>query len=570
MNRSGQTMAVKELMPFFFEGLIFTDERGMIQMLNQPVLDLIPGATLSQMTGQPVFSYLHSPKIRQFFTHRIDMRNISLSIGTSQVLANFHFLNDKKAVLVLRNVSNLNRLNTELKSAHQQLRVIQAMLNQLEDGVCFINIEGKIVFYNKKQGEIDSREVSDVEGRNYAEAFPEADRHSDTLLHALAYDKEVSLSETFFSSNGKKFSILRKSAPLFLGSQKVGAVSVTRDYSEYEDFVHAFYMHPPDEDAHHGQKGNEPELPAEFLCYSKSMEKLLEDLRQLKDHSANILLYGEHGTGKNTLARYITKMFGREPVYYVNCAVISSHTLEDHLFGREEQAGMLERADGGTIILDKLTGMPLAAQAKLLNVLTRKQIIRKGETEVRAIHVQIIALMNEKPLQAIRQQKLDENLFYELGSISFHLPPLIERREAIPLIADHFLTEKGKLIDSKKRRFSDETAALLHSYHYPGNVRQLGHIIESAINRFPGETVVRPEHLPEYISGHHHAQTDQPFPLAATGSSLVDAVEQFEKQMILTTLDHCSHHLTQTAEQLGISRQSLNYKIRKYGILVEK
>lgn len=566
MNEFTLTDATRLLAPFLFEGIIIIDKYGFIKSLNQSAIDYFPGATKSQLVNKSIQNYLPSTKISQFFMNRIDMKNIDMSIGQNHALVNIHAIDNSEALIILRQVTTINRLNMEIQKYQQYLRQFEIILDQLEEGICFIDNSQKIVLYNKKQGELDSRETKDVQGRYAAEIFSDKINQVSST-YTLTNEKEIASSNIFFSNSGKRYSVYQRNIPLLIGKQKIGNILITKDFSKTEDFIETLYGRQREM----AQDGIIEEM--QYSCFysdTKVLSSMLKELKELRNSSANLMFYGDQGTGKNTLARFFAENLLSKPVYMINCSLLSPQSLSNLLFGYNDKAGFLELAHKGALIIDKLTLMPLFIQERLFNALKTNTIIRNGCDEEIKVETQIISLLNEKPWEAIQEKRLNENLFYELSSISFYLPSLQDQQTSIMQYAEYFLEIFGSNNSNIKRSFASEAVTFLKNYHFPGNLRQLKHMIEWMINRFPDESEFKINHLPEYLQ-----TADAQIEGTTTASynpkiNLVETVEQYESQIIKDTLKRCNYHLTNTANQLGISRQNLNYKIKKHQIEFEK
>ncbi|ARK20960.1 sigma 54-interacting transcriptional regulator [Sporosarcina ureae] len=396
---------------------------------------------------------------------------------------------------------------------------------------------------------------------------PQYSVNQASSIYTLTNNKEIASSNIFFSNSGKRYSIYQRNIPLLIGKQKIGNILITKDFSKTEDFIETLYVRQTEvaqDDI------NKEKQHSSFFSDTKALSSILKELKQLENPSANLIFYGDRGTGKNALARFYAENILSKPVYMINCGLLSSQSLSNMLFGSNSKAGYLELAHKGALIIDKLTLMPLFIQERLFNALKTNTIIRNGCDEEIEIDTQIISLLNEKPWEAIQEQRLNENLFYELSSFSFYIPSLQEQQISIMQYAEYFLELFGSNNSNTKHSFALETVTFLKNYHFPGNLRQLKHMIEWMINRSPTESEFKINHLPEYLQ-----TVDAQIESTTTATynpkiDLVETVEQYERQIIENTLNRCNYHLTNTANQLGISRQNLNYKIKKHQIEFEK
>ena len=560
MSPSLPQNTLTSLATYFFDGIIITTRNGTIKTINQPILDYVPGSMKSDWLNSSIFTYLHSSKIKQFYEHKLDMKNISLTIGTSQVLANLHFLETEEAILILKNTSTIQRLALEAIETKQQLKVVSEILDQLDEGICFIDIDDNILFYNKKQGELDSRVAKELEGKKLSKMFRQDSPYTKSLLYAKRHETEIIQNEIYFAANGKKYNVVRKHFPVFLGSKKMGAAVVTKDHTEIDEFIKTFYPQTtnqslPDLDM---ASFSAPQVP---FTNTQKLVKLNEQIQQLTTSSHNVVLFGESGTGKTLWALFAAYQFRDIPVITLDCALISPQTADDLLFGIPSQSGLIERASGGVLVLDNISSLALGLQEKLFRMLDIKSVIRNGTSQQIPVDIQLISTLPMKPVEAIRRQVLHESLFYVLGKAVLKVPSLTEQRGNLPDIFLNCVSQYSK--SSLSHTLTDEARRMISAYSFPGNMRQLKHMAETMVETYPDVTIVTADHLPADL-----VQQDIVVEGASTFSSgefsLVEVVENFEKQFIIKALDECSYHLTQTAEKLGISRQSLNYKLRKY------
>ena len=291
--------------------------------------------------------------------------------------------------------------------------------------------------------------------------------------------------------------------------------------------------------------------------------KLIEDIAPT---DATVLVQGESGTGKELVARAIHQKSPRknEPIVVINCSAYPATLLESELFGHEKGAftgairqklGRFEQAHKGTVFLDEIGEIPLSAQIKLLRVLQTHKFERLGGEQTLSVDVRIIAATHRDLLKEVKTGHFREDLYYRLNVIPIQLPPLNQRRNDIPLLANHFLrrfaADQSKEIDE----FSPEVMRLFLDYPWPGNVRELENSIEHAVV-LAKETQIKATHLPKAL------QT----PITGTPTQSPPTMEEHEKELLQQVLEKCSWNKKQTAERLGISRNTLYVKLKKYKI----
>ena len=295
---------------------------------------------------------------------------------------------------------------------------------------------------------------------------------------------------------------------------------------------------------------------------------------------STVLIMGESGTGKELVARYIHSIMYEEskkgfaPFIAINCTALPETLLESELFGYEkgaftdaktEKKGIFELAHGGTILLDEIGDMKLSLQGKLLRVLEERTIRRIGGQKEIPIEVTVIATTNRNLSEAVEKGEFRMDLFYRLNIFALSLPPLRERKEDIPLLAQYFLTHftsqyKNKVI----KGFSPEVEQVMYSYRWPGNVREMKNVIERIVVLETSE-MVKPEHLPREMLGQAMPApppTAARFVLPEAGVSL----DELEKDLITQALERAKNNKTVAAKLLNISYDSLRYQIKKFGL----
>ncbi len=301
---------------------------------------------------------------------------------------------------------------------------------------------------------------------------------------------------------------------------------------------------------------------------SAAMEKLMETVAQVAPSDATVLLTGESGTGKELIAGAIhfNSLRKKEPFVKINCAAITETLLESELFGHEKgsftgaerrKEGKFRQADGGSIFLDEVSEMSLAMQVKLLRVLQEREIVRVGGDEVIKIDVRIIAATNRNLIEEVEKRKFREDLFYRLNVVSMNMPSLRERREDIPLLAQHFLTQFAEKNHKDIKGLTPQAMDSLLKYSWPGNIREVMNTIERAVVLSRAEyldegdlsLIVRNEHAAQHIN-----QGNMP-------------LEDVERNTVLETLEAAAGNKSEAARRLGITRRTLHKKLKKYGVM---
>jgi transcriptional regulator of acetoin/glycerol metabolism len=304
----------------------------------------------------------------------------------------------------------------------------------------------------------------------------------------------------------------------------------------------------------------------DIIGESQAVQEIKQILSKAADESCPVMITGPTGTGKELFAHAVHNAGPRAqgPFIAINCGAIPRELIESELFGYEEGAftgarksghkGKFEQANGGTLLLDEIADMPIDTQVSLLRVLEENKITRIGSYESIPCDVRIISATNSDPRDEVRKGNMREDLFWRLNVISVRLPSLAERREDIYLIIEDLLRRHSR---SRGIHYTlhDETKAILDKYNWPGNIRELKNVIERSVV-FAQDGVIRAKHLPEYLlSASDDAEHDSWFLL-----------EEAERRAVVEALEKSGGNITEAAELLGIARNTLYNKLRKYNI----
>ena len=310
-----------------------------------------------------------------------------------------------------------------------------------------------------------------------------------------------------------------------------------------------------------------------IIGQSVGVERLLETVAQVAMSEATVLIHGESGTGKELIAGAVHYNSFRKagPFVKINCAAITETLLESELFGHEKGAftgadrkkeGKFIQASGGSLFLDEVSEMSLMMQVKLLRVLQEREITRVGGEQVVPIDVRLIVATNKDLMAMISAGQFREDLYYRLNVVNLNLPPLRERREDIPLLAQHFLEKFSELNRKSIKGFTPQTMDHLIRYDWPGNVRELMNTVERGVVLCRGD-YLDDQVLPMLPPVNGRAALPETAEIVSGDISL-DAVE---KAAILKALEAAGGNKSQTARQLGITRKTLHKKLKEYGVM---
>jgi len=305
---------------------------------------------------------------------------------------------------------------------------------------------------------------------------------------------------------------------------------------------------------------------------SRAMEEVLRKIRLVAPTRMNVLIQGESGTGKELVAREIHAQSPRreKPFVAVNCAAIPETLLETEMFGHERGAftgavaarpGKFEMAEGGTLFLDEIGEISPSLQAKLLRAIEQKEMTRVGGSQVIRVDVRILAATNQDLKERVEGTTFREDLFYRLNVFNITVPPLRDRREDIPKLAERFLSDVSRENALLRKRLSPEAHRLLLSYRWPGNVRELRNAMETSALVSAGETIGREDLPAEIVKGLIPPSASGPIPLPAPKT-----LQEIEREAIRSALAETGGNKTRAARILGIGLRTLHRKVKEYGI----
>jgi DNA-binding NtrC family response regulator len=322
-------------------------------------------------------------------------------------------------------------------------------------------------------------------------------------------------------------------------------------------------------------------IEKEIIGQSVGIQEIKSKIEMMGDAAiSNILITGESGTGKELFARYAHRMIrdegrsGFSPFIKLNCAALPETLMESELFGyekgsftdaRSDKKGLFEMAEGGSILLDEIGEMKLSLQGKLLRVLEERTVRPIGGSEEIPIDVTVIATTNRNLKDAVEKGEFRMDLFYRLNTFYLLVPPLRDRKDDIPLLARHYLSQFATRFKKKTvKSLAPETEELLRSYLWPGNIRELRNLVERLVVLESAEMLL-PEHLPNWLMGPSSVISHAPdgkFTLPESGISL----DELEKDLILQALERTKNNKAQAAKLLKISYDTLRYQVKKFGL----
>lgn len=465
------------------------------------------------------------------------------------------------------------------------------ILNAMNEYVYIVDEDGYLQFINPAAERFEHLSSGDILGKHINEIYTQGE---SPTLKALQDGTPVEEHENIYMINGKEYHQLAKSIPLFSENNLIGACTIQRDMTLISQVLsdNAALQRTQQENPK-AQKKSFDSLIGEDPVFRQSVALA----KTASDNDAPVLLSGFTGSGKEVFAQAIHNASARKdkPFLAINCAAVPDGLLESILFGTTkgtftgslDKIGLFEQAEGGTLLLDEINSMSLNAQAKLLRVLEEKEIRRLGGSRDIKIDVRIISSINTMPQTALQKGQLREDLFYRLTVSTIQIPPLKNRPHDVELLTDHFIRKFNIIYGKNIQHLSEDAQVFFTTYAWPGNIRQLKHIIESAVSSAPSyQQEIRLGDLPHYIFENTTAyvetfsnrvsETNPEKPVIPEHQNkssnklqpdtLYTTIQEQEKQQIMEALLQSGGNAAKAARQLGMDRQKLVYRMKKYGI----
>jgi len=485
--------------------------------------------------------------------------------------------------------------------------LMRGVLNRINQSVILCDDKSRIVCLNDAAVHMDSLTNTSVLGKTIPEVYKSRDDHGLLVPWVSENRKPVlDVRQHYATVLGKEVDITASCYPLVQNGQVLGGCSIMEDWSRL-DSLHRQIIDLQEKllqltQGKRKEGGTSSVLRAKYhfsdiIHASPVMAQLIQRAKHMAHSDSNVLIYGETGTGKELIAQSIHNESKRAkgPFLAINCAAIPENLLEGILFGTEKGAytgaekrpGLFEQADGGTLLLDEINSMNMNLQPKLLRVLQEGRARRVGGTQEYSVDVRVLSNMNVAPREALKDGKLRLDLFYRLGVVDLRVPPLRERKEDIPLLVKNFIGIYNRKL---KKNVENVDAACLRAFadhSWPGNVRELQHAIEFAMNVLPNDrNMISPDYLPDNI----WLDGDRKQELAARPMRRPAAVQERPKpekerstlpkhnrrtlrEVELAAVEQALRqhrgNISAAARQLGMSRQNLQYRIRRDGIDID-
>jgi arginine utilization regulatory protein len=465
--------------------------------------------------------------------------------------------------------------------------ILNLISENLYSGIFIVDKNGIVIFYNQSANDLAGVNVENAIGKHLLEIFPKLTEGTSTILRALSTGEAIkNYVQNYYNYQSKLVTILSTTIPLYENGEIEGVVEIFSDVDMFKKVSQNKQIKKVDvsyiEKAMYTLN--------DIIGSSKSKNDIKTKIKKIAESKSPVLVYGETGTGKELVVQSIHNESSRKhkPFIAQNCAAIPGTLLESILFGTtlgsftgaKDSKGLIESADGGTLFLDELNSMDITLQAKLLRFLQEGYIRRVGENKSYKVDVRVIAALNENPYEAIKLGQIRKDLFYRLNVINFSLPTLRESRGDLDELCNHFLSYYNEELGKNIKGFSDEVIKFFHIYDWPGNIRELKHVIEHAINITEND-IINLSDFPDYINSSNenlftkYVDNTPSDGILSNGSNfslkpLSDMLNEYERKIITTALIQNECNVSKTAKNLDIPRQTLYYKMDKLKIKVDK
>ncbi len=467
-----------------------------------------------------------------------------------------------------------------------------SVMDHLDEGVIITDNQGIVRYFNETQCQIDDLDADFAVGKKVTDIY-ELCGNTSLIMLCLKLGQPIRNKTFFYKTKlGKVANTICSIFPIRNGSEIQGAVCFVKDYQILRNTTPVISI----PDIKPKKENGTRYTFADIIGSNNELIRAVNTCRTAADSASPIMLIGETGTGKELFAQSIHNYSSRShhPYFAVNCAAIPETLLEGFLFGTTKGAftgamdkpGLLEQANGSTLFLDELLAMPVSLQAKLLRVLQEKKVCRIGSTNEINLNIKIITSINKPPRDAIKNNELRIDLFYRIGVVLVALPSLRERLDDLLNLINHFLLIHNKNLGTNVKSVSEDVMNLFESYNWPGNIRELEHLIEGALNIIGYDERLSLKYFSSAFETMDRADLRQRISKAPlnndqrkrtenTGNeetvpppheSLPENQSKQERQALCKVLSSTNGNISRSSSILGISRQLLHYKMKKHDL----
>lgn len=453
--------------------------------------------------------------------------------------------------------------------------VIEKIIESIDEGIHFIDKDGNTIIYNNSMAKLEQMEKKDVLNKPFVDVLQSMEIKNSTLLKVLKNKKAIKDNvQKYLNKDGKEITTINNTVPIVVGEKLIGALEVSKDMTQIQMLSEQILKLKESK----FNKSNNPEKLGynfdDIIGESESIQKSIKISKKASKSDATVLIYGETGTGKELISQSIHYDSKRcdQPFIAQNCAALPESLLEGILFGTVkggftgavDRPGLFEQANKGTLLLDEINSMPLQLQAKLLRVLQEGYVRRVGGTKNIYVDVRVIATTNENPSDILSQGKIRKDLYYRLNVIYIQIPPLRERGNDIILLSDKFIEKYNKKLSKSIKSICDMGIKKLRNHYWQGNVRELENTIYSSMSMMDDEEILTEDMI--NINEYKTNVAENMYVVDIGARPLDWVVADIEERYINEALNKANENVTKAAAILGLCRQNLQYKMKKYNI----
>lgn len=465
-----------------------------------------------------------------------------------------------------------------------KLFLFEKVIDDLYDGVLITDREGEIIVYNRAMEELEKMDTLDMMGKKIWDAYGYRDKSKSE--HMKVFESKEPIINRYKAhayNNGKPIYKSYTTRPIEKDGEIIGVYSISKNETKLRSLLSEIVelkrqFNDPSLDKEKRYNNGTRYTFSDIVGSSPSIVKVIREAQAIAWLDNSILIVGDTGTGKEVFAQSIHNFAKRknEPFIGINCSAIPENLLESILFGSVKGAytgavdssGLFEEAGKGSLFLDELNSMPINMQTKLLRVLQERRVRRVGGKESYPVNCRIISAMNEDPYTLMEEGKLRQDLFYRISGYNLYIPSLIDRENDIYALAEYFIHKFNALMGKNVSGVSEDLKKVMSKYKWPGNIRELEHFIENVMVRTEDDSRVLevgniPDHIADIMKTKNISKNDQ---LVNNYDSLEDSLAAMEKGIIIKELNNRMWNVSRTAKALGITRQSLIYRMKKFNI----
>lgn len=462
--------------------------------------------------------------------------------------------------------------------------LLRLAVDKVTQGIFITDNEGVIIVYNQSIAETEGFNQEDVLYRKEEDFYGQfKDYDYVTMISDKVRRTKKPIVDQYYEYNlgyGKKSSAFISAYPYLENGEVKGICTIGRNINYMRDFlIETLGDYNRAQKSKNGKINGTRYFFEDIAGKSPAIRRMVSRARLFAKSDSPLLIYGETGTGKELVAQSIHNgsLFLNGPFISVNCAAIPETLLESTLFGTTkgsftgatDKPGLIELADGGTLFLDEVNSMPLTLQPKVLRALQEKKIRRVGGDKEISVNCRLISAVNRDPEYILKEGIIRDDLFFRLATIELKIPPLRERKEDIDYLVYTFINKYNSRFGRFIEGIEPSLNLALHEYDWPGNIRELENMVESAMNLVShDDKILRVEHLSDYFHDKFSKNMDD-FSQEDSNVSMKERLKSYERKLLIESLQQNECNIVKVAEDFGMTRQNVYLRMKKLNINIE-